>query len=202
MSTAKPTPFHISLTCRTAHVDHFLPLGLEIYRTRGAVTDLVDSGDAPSDTGEQRRSIAEAGIPFYGSATLGYPLRPDEALPAVFAAQAGTYHEAHAGPDLRPLVRLSTDGFPLGPYLILGRAYFRCLAAALAALPDPAPWVPALYPLDALACEDCGGRGWHMSRHEETGITYVARCEACRQFQSDETAGMAAFGPIERGWPE
>jgi hypothetical protein len=202
MRTARPAPSHLALTCRTADTGHFLPLGLEHYRTRGEVTDLVDPHDVASDTGEQRRRLALAGIPFYGYATIGHPLHPAEALPVVFAAHAGTYEEAHAHTDLRPLTRFSTDGFPCLPDLIVGRAYYRRLAAALAALPDRAPWVPAMYPLEALGCQGCGGRGWHMSRHEETGITYVARCQSCQLFPSDEIAGMVAFGPIERGWPE
>jgi hypothetical protein len=202
MSTARPAPSHLSLTCRTADVVHFLPLSLEVYRIRGPVTDLVDPHDSPLDSGPLRRRIAQAGHPFYGYATIGHPFHPAAPLPVVFAAQAGAYEEAHAQADLRPLTRLSTDGFPLAPDLILGRAYSRRLAAALAALPDPSPWVPAMYPLEALGCEGCGGRGWHMSRHQETGITYVAHCQACRQFSSDEVAGMVAFGPIERGWPE
>jgi len=202
MSATQILPSHLSLTCRTEDVAQFLPLGLKPRSTRGALTDLVDPHDRPRDLREERRRIAEAGLPFYGYATIGHPLHSDRPVPVAFAAHGGTYCEAAAAADGRPLARFSTDGFPQGPDLILGRTYYRCLAAALAALPDPAPWVPAMYPLDALGCEQCGGRGWHMSRHEETGLTYVARCRACEQYPSDQIAGMVAFGPIERGWPE
>jgi hypothetical protein len=202
MSTTRPTPSHLSLTCRAEDVAHFLPLGLELRLSRGPVTDLVDPHDAPRDLREERRRLAEAGFSFYGYATIGRPLHPAEICAVVFAAHAGSYIEAHSNSDLRPLTELTTDGFPFGPDLILGRAYFRCLAAALSALPDPAPWVPAMHPFEAAYCDCCGGRGWHMTRHEHTRITYVARCESCRQFPSDVLAGMAAFGPIERGWPE
>jgi hypothetical protein len=202
MSAIQILPSHLSLTCRTADVAHLLSLGLEPRRTRGAVTDLVDPHDLPRDLREERRRIAQAGLPFYGYATIGHPLHPADSVPVVFAAHGATYREAIATGDGRPLARFSTDGFPMGPDLILGRAYYRCLAAALAALPDPAPWVPAMYPLDAAGCEGCGGRGWQMSRDPESGLTYVARCEICGQYPSDQVAGMVAFGPIERGWPE
>jgi hypothetical protein len=202
MSATPILPSHLSLTCRTEDVVHLLPLGLAPHRTRGAATDLVDPHDLPRDLREERRRIAAAGLPFYGYATICHPLHPTLAVPVVFAAHGAIYCEAVADIDGRPLARFSTDGFPLGPDLILGRAYYRCLAAALAALPDPAPWIPAMYPLDAVGCEGCGGRGWHMSRHEETGLTYVVRCRTCGQYPTDQLAGMVAFGPIERGWPE
>jgi hypothetical protein len=200
MTTAKPTPSHLSLACRTADVAQFLPLGLEVYRTRGGVTDLVDPHNVPSDTREQRRAIALAGIPFYGCATLGSPLHPAELLPVVFAAHAGAYQEAHCHPDLKPLARLSSDGFPDVSDLIVARAYLRCLAAALTALPDPAPWLDTLNPYKTLACAGCGGRGWHMCREED--LTFVVACQMCREYQDDVLAGMSAYGDIERGWPE
>jgi hypothetical protein len=200
MTTAKPIPSHLSLTCRTAEVDHFLPLGLEVYRTRGPVTDLVDPHDSPLDSGAERHRIAEAGLPFYGFATIGHPIHRDESLPVVFAAHAGTYQEAHCHPDLQPLARLTPDGFPDGIDLLLARAYLRCLAAALTALPDPAPWLRSPSPYETLGCEGCGGRGWHMCREED--ITFVVACQVCHKYQDDVLAGMFAYGHIERGWPE
>jgi len=122
--------------------------------------------------------------------------------PVVFAADAGAYQEAHCHPDLKPLARLSSDGFPDISDLIVARAYLRCLAAALTALPDPAPWLDTLNPYKTLACAGCGGRGWHMCRNEDTGITYVAACQECRRFLDDVAAGMLAYHPIEQGWPE
>ena len=101
MSATQILPSHLSLTCRTEDVAHFLPLGLEAHGIRGALTDLVDPHDLPRDLREERRRIAEAGLPFYGYATIGHPLHPARSVPVVFAAHGATYCETVAAVDGR-----------------------------------------------------------------------------------------------------
>lgn len=42
MTTARPNPSHLSLTCRTVDVASFLEIGLLHLRSRGEVTDLLE----------------------------------------------------------------------------------------------------------------------------------------------------------------
>jgi hypothetical protein len=186
----------LSLTCRTQDLERFVAMGLVPLRARGAVTDL-ELAVADRDLYPERCLIAEAGIPFYGHAMTSI-----DRVPVVFAAHSGEHFEAPAGSGHHPAANLLTDARPNGSQLLLGRLYYRCLAGALGALPDPKPWLPAMPQVltDAMACE-CGGRGWFLAEEEDTNRFFICRCDLCAQFETDQLAGMIAYGSVEAGWP-
>jgi hypothetical protein len=195
-NTKERTP-DLSLTCRTQDLERFVALGLVTLRTRGEVTDLV-LALADRDLYPERCRIAAAGIPFYGHAMTSI-----ERVPVVFAADGVRHFEAPAGTGYHPAAHLhSSNAFPHGSELFLGRLYYRCLTGALAALPDPEPWLPAMPKVltDSMDCE-CGGRGWFLAQEEDTRRFFVCRCDLCCVFVDDQMAGAVAYGSVEAGWP-
>jgi hypothetical protein len=189
-----------TLTCRTAHAPRFLALGLTPIRVRGELTDFERLAVHPSHTGPAssstaaRRRIAADGIPFYGHAS-----RDRDGEPVVFASDGWQYAEAPASPDHFPTVRLLDDAYPALAELALARTYFRCLAAAVLALPDPSPWLPRPRELAAPGCSDCGGRGWFLVEDELSALFQVVACDVCRLYPDDAAAGLAANAAIETG---
>jgi hypothetical protein len=196
-TTNNRTP-DLSLTCRTSDLELFVALGLAPMRTRSGVTDL-ELAVADHDLYPERCRLGRAGIPFYGFATTSI-----DQTPVVFASEGHQHFEAPAGRGRHPAAHLySSDPFPHGAELALGRLYYRCLANTLAALSDPNPWLPAMPKAlaDAMACS-CGGRGWVLAEEEDTHRFFVCRCDLCEKYQDDAVAGAAAYGVIEAGWPE
>jgi hypothetical protein len=152
---------------------------------------------ADSDSYADLCQAAEAGLFFYGYAT-----RSRYGGPVVFASDGRQCIEAQAGEDPFPTARLLDNGFPDSSELTRGRAYYRCLAVAVAALPEEAPCVPTL-PAELAArmgCE-CGGRGWYLAEDEDLDRFVVVRCETCGLYASDRMAGLFANTSIEAGWP-
>jgi hypothetical protein len=197
-----PTTDHripdLSLTCRTQDLPYFVTLGLTALRTREAVIDL-ELARADRDLYPERCRIAAAGIPFYGYATTSI-----DRVPAVFAADGVRHCEAPAGSGQHPTAYLSASfPFPDVAELTRGRLYYRCLANALAALPDPEPWLPTMAKVlaDVMDCK-CGGRGWFLAEDKRTRRFVVCRCNGCCMHADDLSAGRIAYDVIEAGWPE
>jgi hypothetical protein len=92
----------LSLTCKTLHVPHFVPLGFAEVRRRGDVTDLVVL-EADRDLYAGRCAIAALGVPFYGCSLVSR-----DAVPVVFAAVApSTSRPTPARPARRPQTTFS-----------------------------------------------------------------------------------------------
>jgi hypothetical protein len=194
------TAADLTLTCRTIEAPRFVELGLTPLRVRGELTDLEGAHlDTPQATLLLAgcHGIAEDGVPFYGHCRYS-----QDARPVVFAAEDNCYIEVPACPDRLPLVRIQIDADPESGDLVLARAYLRCLAAAVAVLAEPNPWLPVpRQEIASLMDCACRGRGWFLECDEESGPFRVIPCGICCQYDDLGLVGLLANTQIERGWP-
>lgn len=132
-------PPDISLTCRSPDLPSFLSLGFTVLRDRGAVLDLAVA-NADRDLWPARCRIAAAGVPFYGRSIVSR-----DGVPVVFAADGAEHWEAYGASQDRSPGGFVLEAHPRSREVRLALPFYRHLARALSALPDPRP-CPLLMP--------------------------------------------------------